>query len=176
MAQEKTPVEAKIRAYRKADYKACRALWIELMEYQQKLYNFPVPTEEYPGKGFDDYLKDPTRKGTWVAEAGDNIVGFISLLVSDDVRSEVEPFIVLERYRGQGIGHRLISRAIQEAKKLDSVLLTIRPGARNTESITKFMHFGFDRVGDIELIKVLKANRDIKTLPGIQINGIDLDM
>jgi phosphinothricin acetyltransferase len=176
MAQKKTSVEPKIRAYRKADYKACRALWIELMEYHQKLYNFPVPAEEYPGKGFDDYLKDPTRKGTWVAEAGDEVVGFISLLASDDVRSEVEPFIVSECYRGQGIGRRLINRAIQEAEKLDSVLLTIKPGARNTESITKFVHFGFNRVGDIELIKVLKANRDIKTLPGIKINGIDLDM
>lgn len=176
MAQKKTPVEAKIRAYRKADYKACRALWIELMEYHQRLYNFPAPVEEYPGKGFDDYLKDPTRKGTWVAEVGGGIVGFTGLLVDSDVYSEVEPIIISERHRGQGVSRRLISRVIQEAEKLDSVLLTIRPGARNTESITKFVHLGFDRVGDIELIKVLKASRDIKTMPGIKINGIDLDM
>lgn len=176
MTQKKTPVEINIRAYRQAEYAACRALWIELMEYHQKLYRFPVPAEAYPGKGFDDYLKEPARKGTWVAEVGGEVVGFTGLLVSDDVRGEVEPIIISERHRGQGIGRRLINRVIQEAEKLDSVLLTIKPGARNIESITKFVHFGFDRVGDIELIKVLKAERDIKTLPGIKVNGIDLDM
>ena len=58
-----------IRAYEPSDYDACRALWLELTERHRLIYDDPTIGAPDPGSAFDDYLDNPSRTCTWVANA-----------------------------------------------------------------------------------------------------------
>ena len=173
MTKENLHENVEIREYRDSDYETCRSLWVELAQYHQEIYKFPVPDKD-PGKGFDDYLNTETRRGTWVAEIKGKVVGLAGLLVNSEVFSEVEPIIVSQQYRGRGIGGLLMKKVVGEAGKTGCVYLSIRPGARNKASMTAFVRLGFDHVWTVELIRELKPGPGLKWLPGLKIHDNEL--
>ena len=70
----------------------------------------------------------------WVATSGKDIVGLVSL-IQDDEQAEVEPIVVSTQHRGQGIGQELLNHAIEEARRLGVLCLSVKPVARNEEAI-----------------------------------------
>jgi GNAT superfamily N-acetyltransferase len=104
-----------VRDYAEGDYGACRSLWTELTEYHRSIYGDPSIGGDDPGAGFDDYLAISQRTGSWVAESRGMVIGLTGLL--DRGRSgEVEPVVVAEAARDQGVGRMLISRVAEEAR------------------------------------------------------------
>jgi hypothetical protein len=75
-----------VRRYADGDYAAGRSLWAELTEYHRGIYGDPSIGGDDPGAGFDDYLAEPGRVGSWVAESGGLVVGLTGLL--DGARAE----------------------------------------------------------------------------------------
>jgi GNAT superfamily N-acetyltransferase len=135
-----------IRSYRPDDRDACRVLWAELTEHHRRIYGDPTIGGEDPGAYFDTYLATPERAATWVAVVDGAVVGLTGLFDHGD-SGEIEPVVVTEARRGQGIGRALIDHVIGEARARGYTYLAIRPVARNRSAIATFYAAGFQTLG-----------------------------
>jgi len=161
-------VNITIRDYEIKDYDVCRSLWVELIQHHRDIYEDPFIGGDDPGHGFDRYLENPRRQGTWVAELGGQVVAFGGLLCNSE-EGEVEPVIVSQPYRDKGIGTRLVEHVVGEAKKKKVRFLYIRPVARNERAISLYVRLGFNTVGAVDLLQDLSSSYDRKWKPGIKI-------
>jgi GNAT superfamily N-acetyltransferase len=166
--------EVIVREYAEGDYGACRSLWTELTDYHRGIYGDPSVGGDDPGAGFDDYLAESQRTGSWVAESRGRIIGLTGLL-DQGTSGEVEPVVVAEAARNQGIGRMLISRVVEEARARGYQYLAIRPVARNVAAVRRFHAAGFRALGGhIDLTMDLAARRH-EWLPGASLHGLDFD-
>jgi len=166
--------EVIVRDYAEGDYRACRSLWAELTEYHRSIYGDSSIGGDDPGAGFDDYLATSQWAGSWVAVSHSGVVGLTGLL-DWGTSAEVEPVVVAEAARDQGIGRMLISRVVEEARARGYEYLAIRPVGRNVAAIRRFHAAGFWAVGGhIDLTMDLTARRH-DWLPGASLHGLDFD-
>ena len=163
-----------IREYRDSDYEVCRELWAELVRYHKDLYDDFTLGGSDPGSRFDNYLNNPIRHGTWVAEIQEKIIGMGGLFIESHVHAEVEPMIVSQTYRGQGIGKALMREIVNAAEKAGVRFLSISPGARNADSLAAYVKMGFNSVWTVQLIRELKPEPGIKWQPGLKIHDNEL--
>jgi len=174
--QPDTPAASEIivRDYAEGDYLACRSLWAELTAYHRIIYGDASIGGDDRGAGFDDYLADAHRMGSWVAESHGRVVGLTGLL-ERGTSGEVEPVVVAEAVRGQGIGRMLISRVVEEARARRYEYLAIRPVARNIAAVRRFYAAGFRTLGGhVDLTMDLTARRH-EWLAGASLHGLDFD-
>jgi GNAT superfamily N-acetyltransferase len=166
--------EVIVRDYAEGDYGACRSLWAELTEYHRSIYGDSSIGGNDPGAGFDDYLATSQRAGSWVAESHGRVVGLTGLF-DRGTSGEVEPVVVAEAARDQGIGRMLISRVVEEARARGYEYLAIRPVARNVAAVRRFHAAGFRTLGGhIDLTMDLAARRH-EWLAGASLHGLDFD-
>lgn len=163
-------MQVEIRAYQHTDFDACRLLWAELTCHHREIYHDEAIGGEDPGQGFEAYLINPNRLGSWVAVAEGKVIGLTGLLLQQE-GAEVEPLIVAARYRSQGVGTRLVQRAVQEARAAGVQFLSARPVARNVEAVRFFVAVGFDILGYIDLFQDLSSDPQREWLHGIEIHG-----
>jgi len=83
--------------------------------------------------------------------------------------AEIEPLIVSKAYRGKGIGKRLIERVVSEARKMGVRYLSIKPVARNVNTIRWLHKQGFKNLGHIELFISFS---EYAWKPGPEIMGV----
>ena len=158
-----------IRSYGTSDLEACRDLWRELTQRHRDIYGDQSIGGADPGAAFDAFLlRRPTR--LWVAERDAEVVGLCGLVVSGE-DTEVDPMVVRSGLRSQGIGGRLLGRAIEEARRLGVRFLSVRPVARNVEAISFYVDAGFRTLGYIDLFVELRAGTGREWKPGISIHG-----
>jgi GNAT superfamily N-acetyltransferase len=138
--------ELLVRKYNGADYTACRSLWVELTEHHRRIYRDPSIGGDDPGEGFDAYLATPQRWRSWVAELDGTVVGLTGLF-DWGKSAEVEPVVVTESARDQGIGRVPIDRVVLEARLRKFEYVAIRPVARNVGAIRRFHAAGFRTLG-----------------------------
>jgi GNAT superfamily N-acetyltransferase len=151
--------EVSVRGYASADYDACRSLWVELTDYHRRIYGDPAIGGDDPGAAFDEYLADPHRIGSWVAESRGRVVGLTGLF-NRGTSAEVEPVVVTEAARDQGIGRALIDAMVGEARDRGFEYLAIRPVARNVAAVQRFHAAGFRTLGGhIDLTMDLRERR-----------------
>jgi GNAT superfamily N-acetyltransferase len=163
-----------LRDYTGPDYDACRALWAELTEYHRRIYGDPSIGGDDPGSGFDDYLAEPRRIGSWVAEVHGSVIGLTGLL-NLGTSGEVEPVVVAESARGQGIGRMLIGRVIDEARARGFEYLAVRPVARNVAAVRRFHAAGFRTLGGHIDLTMDLAQRRHGWLAGASVHDLDFD-
>ena len=163
-----------VRDYASGDYDACRSLWAELTEYHRSIYGDPSIGGDDPGAGFDDYLAEPRRVGSWVAESDGRIIGLTGLF-DQGTSGEVEPVVVAEAARGRGIGRMLISRVAEEARGRGHEYLAIRPVARNVTAIRRFHAAGFRALGGHVDLTMDLAERRHEWQPGATLHGLDFN-
>jgi GNAT superfamily N-acetyltransferase len=101
--------EVVVRGYAEGDYASCRSLWAEMTVYHRGIYGDPSIGGDDPGAGFDGYLAEPRRSGSWVAESRGRVIGLTGLFDRGS-SGEVEPVVVAQQARNQGIGRMLIDR------------------------------------------------------------------
>jgi N-acetylglutamate synthase-like GNAT family acetyltransferase len=154
-----------IRKYEAQDLQECRALWRELTEWHREIYQDPSIGGEAPELKFDEHLALVGPNQIWVAVEQSSIVGLIGMNCSGH-EAEVEPIVVTKSYRDRGVGKQLLKAVIDEARRKNIRLLTVKPVARNVSTV-KFLHGqGFRNVGFIELFMDL-SNRSWK--PSLEI-------
>jgi GNAT superfamily N-acetyltransferase len=169
-----TASEVTVRDYAEGDYFTCRSLWAELTEYHRTIYGDASIGGDDSGAGFDEYLGESHRMGSWVAESHGRVVGLTGLL-DRGTSGEVEPVVVAETARGQGIGRMLISRVVEEARARRYEYLAIRPVVRNVAAVRRFHAAGFRTLGGhIDLTMDLAARRH-EWLAGASLHGLDFD-
>ena len=91
-------------------------------------------------KRWEGYLAGNETSQTWVAEAGGEIVGFISASKSDEDK-EIKALYILPAYQKQGIGSRLIKTAIIWLGEGEINLSVV---AYNQPAIAAYSKFGFE--------------------------------
>jgi GNAT superfamily N-acetyltransferase len=163
-----------VRDYADGDYLACRSLWAQLTEYHRSIYGDSSIGGDDPGAGFDDYLAESQRMGSWVAVSSGRVVGLTGLL-DRGTSGEVEPVVVAEAVRDHGIGRMLIRRVVKEARDRGYQYLAIRPVARNVAAVRRFHAAGFRTLGGhIDLTMDLAARRH-EWLTGASLHGLDFE-
>jgi GNAT superfamily N-acetyltransferase len=161
-----------VREYAPGDYHVCRGLWAELTDHHRQLYGDPSIGGDDPGSGFDEYLEIPQRVNSWVAVIDADVVGLTGLL-DHGASGEVEPVVVTNARRRQGIGQTLIERVAAEASRRGYEYLTIRPVARNVTAIQSFYGAGFRTLGGhIDLTMDLRGRRH-SWMEGVKLHGLD---
>jgi GNAT superfamily N-acetyltransferase len=166
--------EVIVRDYAEGDYFACRSLWAELTEHHRRIYGDSSIGGEDPGAGFDDYLAESQRLGSWVAEARGSVIGLTGLL-DRGTSGEVEPVVVAQATRDQGIGRLLINRVIEEARFRGYEYLAIRPVARNVAAVRRFHAAGFRTLGGHIDLTMDLAPRRHDWLTGASLHNLDFD-
>lgn len=163
-----------VREYSTDDYAACRGLWAELTEHHRRIYGDPSIGGDDPGMGFDDYVANPERVTSWVAEVDGRVMGLTGLLDHGD-SGEVEPVVVTQPLRGSGVGRQLIQRVVDEAAERGYEYLAIRPVARNADAIDMFHGAGFRTLGGHVDLTMDLAPRRHEWLHGARLHGRDFD-
>jgi GNAT superfamily N-acetyltransferase len=163
-----------VRDYDKRDYPACRLLWAELTEHHRRIYGDPSIGGDDPGSGIDPYLAAPELVGTWVAETLGAVVGLTGLL-DRGKSAEVEPVVVTEAMRAEGVGRQLIDRVIREAEVRGYEYLAIRPVARNVGAIRRFHEAGFRTLGGHVDLTLDLTERRHDWLQGARLHGLDFE-
>lgn len=166
--------EVVVRDYAAGDYGAGRSLWAELTEYHRSIYGDPSIGGDDPGAGFDDYLAEPHRIGSWVAESRGLVIGLTGLF-DWGPSAEVEPVVVAESARHRGVGRLLIDRVVEESRGRGYEYLAIRPVARNVAAIRRFHAAGFTALGGHVDLTMDLAPRRHQWLPGASLHGLDFD-
>ena len=157
-----------IRGYRSSDLNRCRLLYAEMTQRHRDIYDDSSIGGEDPGLAFDAHLDRVGPERIWVDEFEGDLTGFVSLILEGE-QAEIEPIVVGEAYRGQGIGKKLLAHAAEEAKRLDVLCLYVKPVARNEEAISFFHDAGYSTLGHIQLFKWLGPS-----IPGQWKKGPDL--
>jgi N-acetylglutamate synthase-like GNAT family acetyltransferase len=150
-----------IRSYEPRDLEVCRQLWVELTQRHRDMYHSPNIGGENPGLFFDRHLDQVGPNHIWVAEIDGQVIGLTGLILEDE-EGELEPLVVMEEYRGQGIGRQLAEIVIEQARKVGVHQLKVRPVGRNEAAIQFFHKFGFNIIGHIELFQEFKPEAEQK--------------
>jgi GNAT superfamily N-acetyltransferase len=159
-----------IREYRDSDLGVCKCLWAELTERHRLIYDDQTIGGADPGGGIEDYLRNPWRHATWVAEAVGQVVGMTGLIVHG-TEAEIEPAVVTAACRSRGVGRALVARAVDEAKRIGTRFLSVRPVARNVEAVSFLITCGFGIIGHVDLFQDLAPSQGRQWKDGIMIHG-----
>ena len=116
----------------------------------REIYEDPTIGGENPGLEFDRHLAKVGPEQVWVAESGEEVLGFVSL-IQEGEEAEIEPIVVGSQHRSGGVGRQLLDHAVAEAKKLGVLCLGVKPVARNLEAVSFFHDAGFQTLGHIQL-------------------------
>lgn len=152
---------ATVRGYEPRDLDACRELWVELTQWHRDVFDSPEIGGEDPGRAFDEHLAKVGAENIWIAEVEGRVVGLAGLI--PDV-PELEPVVVSEQHRGQGIGRLLVAAVVSAARSGGGRQLQVRPVARNIAAVRFFHELGFDVLYQLELgMDLVERDREIWT-------------
>jgi N-acetylglutamate synthase-like GNAT family acetyltransferase len=149
---------AKVRGYEPRDLEACRGLWVELTQRHRDIFDAPEIGGEDPGRAFDEHLAKVGAENIWVAEVEGRVVGLAGLIPE---AFELEPVVVAEQHRGQGVGRLLAEAVISAARERGARTIQVRPVGRNVEAIRFFHELGFDVLDQVQLsMDIVDRERD----------------
>ena len=167
-----TARDVTIRAYRPSDHGACRRLWAELTEHQRDLFGDPQLGGRDPGAGFEEYLTRLDLSGMWVADhREDGVGGFVGLIL-EGRSGEVDPVVVAESMRGQGVGRALLARVEDEARARGLHRLSVSPAARDPGALHTVYAAGFTRLSTVTLTIELRAGADLPADGDLDLHGL----
>ncbi len=163
-----------IRPYRSSDLESSRSLWAEMVQHHRDIYNDPSIGGDTPGVEFDSHLEQVGPERVWLAIHDKSAVGLVSLIVNGE-EAEVDPVVVSSGHRGLGVGRKLLDHAVEEARKLGVVCLSVKPAARNEEAVSFYHSSGFDALGHLYLFKWLGPSEPGQWKTGPEIFGKQFD-
>jgi ribosomal protein S18 acetylase RimI-like enzyme len=155
---------AEIREYKPRRDKRAVIDLVGQLQDSEKTFDKRLPAGSEVKEAYFEWMRGQGRKHSgkiFVAEADDKVVGFISVLgrmkypAPDDYPHEsafVTDLIVLEPYRGRGIGRMLLSKAEDYARELGVHRLQLEVTFNNSKARRLYSSYGFEN----DLIRVEK--------------------
>ena len=106
------------------------------------------PNSEAQRKALSKIILDPKIGIILVAKDDEKILGMINLLFTESTAlgsrvAILEDMVVLSKFRGEGIGSKLIDYAISEAKKEGCKRITLLTDIENTKAQSFYHKKGF---------------------------------
>jgi ribosomal protein S18 acetylase RimI-like enzyme len=86
-------------------------------------------------------LREPGTARTWVAKAGDVVVGFC-VAAKNDGPNAIAALYVLPNYQGQHVGHGLVAAALEWLGSEKKIL--VEAASYNQKAISFYQSFGFE--------------------------------
>lgn len=158
-------ISVTVRPYRAEDQDRVKQCIIELQEFERTLEADRVEGERIVERNFQElqeaHLRDEGR--LFVAEVEEEVVGFINVQLvheSETYMSSlvdyayISDIVVLQAYRGRGVGMMLLQQAEVFARQQGATVLKIQVLARNQHAADVYQHAGF-RPYEIALLKHL---------------------
>jgi len=99
-----------IRPYRPGE--ASYIAYLQMKFYEQE-YGFKGTFEHYLLAAMSEFTASPDGSQIWVATDRDEIIGSIAIVRIDEHTAQLRWFFTEERYRGIGIGNRLMGTSVQ---------------------------------------------------------------
>lgn len=156
-----------IREYKPSDRKQVEHLIAELQDYEANMVQGMLPGKQMATVYLQEaILKDCAEKDgkIWMAEKDGKLVGFIWVRIESEPRYDLmyeEPehkflyigdFVVLNEFRGQGIGKALVMAVENYAKEIGIDFIETNVTAKNYPSRDIYQNLGFQE----EWIRVAK--------------------
>lgn len=144
-----------IREYADGDAAALRVCLVELQEYERRMDDLLAEGREIAARYVEFMLARCAETGgrVFVAEEGGRVVGFVSVWARMKSRAieereyeyaYVSDLVVLDGYRGRGLGRALLGRAEEHAVSAGATILRIAVLARNAGARALYEGFGFE--------------------------------
>lgn len=144
-----------IREYVDEDAAALRGCLVELQEYERRMDDLLAEGREIAARYVEFMLARcaETNGRVFVAEEGRRVVGFVSIWARMKSRAVeereyeyayVSDLIVLDGYRGRGLGRALLGRAEEYARSEGATILRVAALARNAGALALYEGFGFE--------------------------------
>lgn len=142
------------------------------------IYNSTIPgrmvTADTEPVSVDDRLAwfnehNPEKRPLWIVEYRGKPCGWVSLQSfygrpAYNATAEISIYLH-EKYRGKGLGKKVLNKAIEECPKLEIDTLLAFIFAHNELSIRLFSNFGFEKWGFLpEIAKLNGIKRDLVIL------------
>lgn len=120
----------------------------------------------------------PDKYPIWVLETNEEIAGWLSLqpfYKRPAYNSTAEVSIYLdEKYRGQGLGKKLLSEAITRCPQLEITALLAFVFAHNLPSLALFKQYRFQQWGYLPGIALLDDIEKDLVILGLKVTGDDI--
>ncbi len=139
-----------IREGRRTDHEALLALWTGLGDYHRSIERIrPLrwalrPTETRL-RLLQETWSDPSRRGVFVAEGEDGLVGFVRVSLSEKgpCPAAIDTLFVTGPRRGQRIGTRLLERALTWCRERGAAEVSVEFIAPNEPARAFYERAGF---------------------------------
>lgn len=95
-------------------------------------------SDPWPREAFDDIFE--SGQEFWVVEKNRKIAGFVNFIKAAD-EVQIYNIAVLDEFRNQGLGTRLMNFALSYFKDTQSAILEVRPS--NREAVNLYLKIGF---------------------------------
>jgi ribosomal protein S18 acetylase RimI-like enzyme len=154
-----------VRAYRSEDQDRVKQCIIELQEFERALEPDRIEGEQVVERNFQE-LQEAHHQNMGrllVAEVEEEVVGFINVRLEHESQTYtsslvdyayISDIVVLQAYRGRGIGSMLLQQPEAFARQQGATVLKIQVLARNHQAAEVYQHVGF-RLYEIALLKQL---------------------
>jgi DNA-binding MarR family transcriptional regulator/GNAT superfamily N-acetyltransferase len=108
--------------------------------------------EGYVCKTLFDFLTDyhPQKDRIWFAEVGDDMVGAIAIAGHPDRIAQLRWFLIHPKFRGQAIGKRLMTKALDFAKKAGYRKIYLETTDDQKTAIAMYRKAGFQKTNERE--------------------------
>jgi ribosomal protein S18 acetylase RimI-like enzyme len=143
---------------------AVREDWRAFVVLSQALYQEfgeERPSRRRLAKLFDGALASGSPFKLFFAVVGDEVCGMLSLAIAPTTQGAgcfgyVDDVFVLEQYRGQGIGTRLMQEAVNHARKSGCVRVELGTRRDNVRARRLYERAGFEEVDGVRYWLILR--------------------
>ncbi|MEY4994541.1 MAG: tRNA ((37)-N6)-threonylcarbamoyltransferase complex transferase subunit TsaD [Actinomycetota bacterium] len=122
-----------------------RTLTLDDLSQVMALEHATFPNDAWSQESMASELSSAT--GYYIGLFNPELVGYAGLAtVPGSFSSDIQTIAVLDSYRGQGLGKRLLENLVSQAKKLGSEQILLEVRVDNESAIKLYQSFGFERI------------------------------
>ena len=167
--------EYPIRVCRPDDLPAVRALLLQLVEVAEPAYDLQI---DVMAGMFREMAALPDLYQNWVAEAGGEVAGFVSVVFYKTLFHRVgtaliNELVVSRDLRGRGIGQALIRTVIDEARARGMDEVEVGTEQSNAAARRFYQRRGFELAG-LRRGAINETRRRKPGIPRVAANGIPI--
>ena len=119
---------------------------------QKEVLNFLEAVLPESGRNLDagaiqQYVKSLEQfEKVWCLYDGANLIGTVGIRRLDEINCELKALYLYSKYHGQGWGYRLISTALEEAKRVGFAAMYLDTISTSERAIRLYKSVGFEEI------------------------------